>query len=232
MILMIIFAQTPFLDGFGIESIQKMTRTGTIKTHLPLEHVPYHPQAKYICVIRDPRDVCTSFHRFVVDLQLCGHYNSDFSTFFEDFINGETMYGDYFEHVRSIWSHKDDKNVLLISYEQMQDGLVNVIHQIADFLGIQLNETLLEQVLKYSSFDYMKDRYDNARNYFDQQQLSNDSRSFGFCPLTIVQKGVVGSHRSVMSKEQIQRLNMISQKMEYDMPGLKMFWTPVFNKEN
>ena len=228
------FANTPFLDGFGLDAIEKRTRQGTIKTHLPLEYVPYHPNAKYICVIRDPKDVCTSFHRFVVDLPLCRHYQNDFSTFFEDFINGETMYGNYFEHLRSLWSHKDDPNVLLISYEQMKDDPIQAIHQIAHFLDIKLDQNLLDKVLLYSSFEYMKNKYDEARNYFDeqQQQKSTENRSFEFSPLTIVQKGSVGGHRSVMDADQIQRLDRLTKKIVQRMTGLASFWSTTSNKEN
>lgn len=228
------FAQTPFLDGFGLDGIKKMTRRGTIKTHLTFDHVPYHPKAKYICVIRDPKDVCTSFYRFVVDIPLCRHYHNDFETFFQDFIQGQTMYGDYLQYLRSLWTHKDDPNVLLVSYEQMKDDLPRIIKQIADFIDIPLNDGLLEKVLKYSSFDYMKGRYDDARNYFDLQQQvkSGDKRSFDFCPLTIVQKGVVGGYRSIMSKQQIQALDRMIKTLQQEMPGLEMLWSPVSDKEN
>ena len=43
---------------------QSATDQRVIKTHLESDYVPYHPDAKYIVVIRDPKDVFVSSYFF------------------------------------------------------------------------------------------------------------------------------------------------------------------------
>src|ERR1700722_9716906 len=56
------FEQNPTLELDGEVGIEIMQRPGAIKTHLPMDRVPYHPLAKYICIIRNPKDVCVSYY--------------------------------------------------------------------------------------------------------------------------------------------------------------------------
>ncbi|CAF4290372.1 unnamed protein product, partial [Rotaria sp. Silwood2] len=52
-------ARMQFLDRSGKEVVEmKMVRPGAILTHYPFNRVPYNKHAKYICVIRQPKDVC------------------------------------------------------------------------------------------------------------------------------------------------------------------------------
>jgi len=39
-----------------------------IKTHLPQDRVPYSPHARYVALVRDPKDVIVSSHRFLRSL--------------------------------------------------------------------------------------------------------------------------------------------------------------------
>ncbi|CAF1149281.1 unnamed protein product [Rotaria sordida] len=50
------FACTPFLELVGGRGMKNMHRPCVIKTHLPFNRVPYHKNAKYICVVRNPKD--------------------------------------------------------------------------------------------------------------------------------------------------------------------------------
>ncbi|CAF4051540.1 unnamed protein product [Rotaria sp. Silwood2] len=124
-------AKIQFLDRFGKDIVKTtMIRPGAIQTHYPFYCVPYHPQAKYICVIRQPKDVCVSCYQILSSNSAFRFSQIDFSTFFQLFINGQTPYIDYFDHLDSLWSHKDDENVLLVSYEQMKNDLRGVIDKV------------------------------------------------------------------------------------------------------
>ncbi|CAF4947856.1 unnamed protein product, partial [Rotaria sp. Silwood1] len=50
------FARTPSLDHIGEQGMKTMRQPYVIKTHLPLNRVPYNEMAKYICVVRNPKD--------------------------------------------------------------------------------------------------------------------------------------------------------------------------------
>ena len=41
--------------------LEAQTRRRVIKSHLPLDAVPFFPELRYLVVVRDPRDVFMSF---------------------------------------------------------------------------------------------------------------------------------------------------------------------------
>jgi hypothetical protein len=123
------FEQNPALEINGEKGIKAMQRPGAIKTHLPMDRVPYHPLAKYICVVRNPNDVCVSYYFF---------YNTwgdvpklEFEQFFQYFIEGRLPFNDYFEVLRSTWQRRNDDNVLLVSYEEMRTDLRSLIGKVS-----------------------------------------------------------------------------------------------------
>ncbi len=222
-------ARIPFLDRFGKDVVANMIRPGAIDTHYPFDRVPYHSQAKYIGVIRQPKDVCVSMYRILTENPAFGFSQLDFDMFFELFINGQTPYIDYFDHLRLLWSHKDDDNVLLVSYEQMKENLPTVIRKVAQFLDVDLtnDNQLLDRVETYASFDYMKKNFDSSRNTFLAQHGQATDHSMHF-----IRKGIVGDWSSYMTDEQSQRLDAITIDKTHHMLGLEAFWQPQANMEN
>jgi hypothetical protein len=212
-----------FIDRYGAEAVTKMVRPGAIQTHFPFNYATYNSKSKYISVIRHPKDVCVSCYQLLVGHPQSGFSDIDFNRFFELFISGQTLYMDYFEHLRLAWSHKDDENVLLISYEQMKKDIHGIILKVAQFLDIDLtnNENLLNQVKEYSSFDYMKKNFDSSLNdaFTQRGQPRKDSMKF-------IRKGLVGDWKSLMTEEQSQRLDAIIAEKTQHMKGLDEFWSP------
>lgn len=217
--------QTPFLELQGKDAVEKMTHPGSITTHLPFDRVPYHPQAKYICVIRNPKDICVSFYHFIKNVPSFGYADNKFETFFDTFVSGKTPHGDYSEYMKKLWPHKDDDNVLLVSYEQMYHDLAVVIHRVAQFVEIEPHPRLLERVLTCCSFTYMKENYDRVRKSWKEKHCSKVELETEQL-LEFVRKGVPGDWPSCMTKEQATCLDDIMTEMVKSMPGLKDYWFP------
>lgn len=123
------FQRNPHIEIDGKKSIEMMRQPGAIKTHLPIHRVPYNSLSKYICVIRNPKDVCISYFIF---------YNMwpdvpklDFDKFFKYFLEGYLPFGNYFEALQSAWQRRHCENVLLISYEEMRTGFQSVIQKVS-----------------------------------------------------------------------------------------------------
>ncbi|CAF1161929.1 unnamed protein product [Rotaria sordida] len=232
------FARTPFLELVGERGIKNMHRPCVIKTHLPFNRVSYHKNAKYICVVRNPKDVCVSLYYFLFKIFGIQSNQTLFDAFFEDFINGNVPFGVYFEHPHSIWQHKDDANVFLTSYEEMKRDLPEVIDRIAQFMNIELSDNLLEHIATYSSFNYMKERFHKA--YTAQARIALASEALDE-PLhidrialqnldhrIIVRAGATGNWSSTMSEEQSQRIDKIFAEKTADMPGVDKLFLPYY----
>jgi Sulfotransferase domain len=63
-----------------------------IKTHLSGEYVPYTPDAKYICILRDPKDVLVSSYFFIRDV-IFGAMMPSVKTWHKTFISDSFMLG-------------------------------------------------------------------------------------------------------------------------------------------
>lgn len=190
----------PHLEEVGREVVAALPEPRLIKTHLPLERTPWHDEAKYLFVVRNPFDCAVSF--FHHTRGFVRHYDfadGTWDTFFECFLAGEVDFGDYFDHLLSWWPRRDAPNVLLLTYERLASAPEEGIRRIAAFLGgraaaLAAEPALLERVVRQSSFEGMR---------ADQDRWS--SRRPADMP-AFVRKGVVGDWRAIFSPAQARRL--------------------------
>ncbi|ACK66184.1 Alcohol sulfotransferase [Rippkaea orientalis PCC 8801] len=191
---------SPHLEEVGQEMIMNLPQPRIIKTHLPYHLTPYHPQAKYIYVARNPFDCVVSFYHHTRGF--IKHYDfaeGTFDDFFECFIRGEVDFGDYFENLVPWYQHKDNDNVLFLTYEAMKENLDKAIIKIAKFLGSDCykdiqNPEILHKVMKYSSFESMS----------QAQQRWSSQRPKNMPPF--IRHGKIGDWKNYFSTEQTQRL--------------------------
>lgn len=61
----------------------------------------------------------------------------------------------YFDHLRSVWTRRNDPNVIFLLCEEMLVDLPSIIRKVAYFLQVELDDALLARVEQYSSFKYI-----------------------------------------------------------------------------
>jgi hypothetical protein len=139
--------------------VQQLSPTGLriIKTHLSADHVPYSEQARYVVVVRDPKEVFVSSWYFAggvagplmpppdvwLDLFVDGRFPLDFGS-------------NWVEHTAGYWALKDRPNVLVLSFSEMKRDLASAVRQVAGLMRVDLSPAELGQVIEKSSFAYMK----------------------------------------------------------------------------
>jgi len=129
-------------------------RRRLIKTHLPLNFLPPHllTTCKVILVTRNVRDCAVSY--FHHNVNITPHdFLGDFDSFAKLFKLGLVCYGSYWGHQRSF---EKAEGVLRLRFEDMKKDQKSAIHQVCDFLGVQLTEEMVECLIKHLSFDNMK----------------------------------------------------------------------------
>ena len=114
---------------------------------------------------------------------------------------------DYFSHNASYWEHRSDPNVSYLVYEEMKRNPRDAVLTIGRFLGhnyekklLDNNESIVNQVIKYSTIDYMK------------TDVSEDYES-------IFRKGVVGDWRCHLTRDQSDR---VDRKFEQYFGGTEL----------
>ena len=166
-----------------VAAIEAQTHRRFLKTHLPLDGLPFYDEVKYVHVARDGRDACMSFHnhgRNFSDFMMAALDKSglddetiarpypripaDVKAYFHRWMTQGEVSGhadgspamSYFEFERSWWAARDRSNVLMVHYNDLKADLVGEMRRIADFLGIWVDPALLPRLAEAASFETMK----------------------------------------------------------------------------
>jgi len=139
----------------GYPRAQSKTGFRVIKTHSEAPTVPYDEQAKYICVVRDPKDVFVSSYFYVRSIIL-GNLMPSVSTWLDIFLSDSAMHGEWANFLQGYWQWRNHSNVLFLTFEDMKDDLPGVIRRIATLMCVTLTPDEFERVLYFSSYNHMK----------------------------------------------------------------------------
>jgi hypothetical protein len=126
-----------------------------IKTHLKLEPVPYSPEARYICVVRDPKDVFVSSYHFTRAMML-GPLMPPVEAWLDVYLSPLAPIGSWAEHVASYWSVRERPNVLFMTYDDMKKDPSGAVDRVAALMGVELTSGERAAVIERSSFAHMK----------------------------------------------------------------------------
>ena len=205
-------------SGLGIDlGAEQRANPRAFKSHLPYQAVP--KGGKYINSIRNPGDALCSFHNFME-----GWFLEPGAVSIDEFANKRFLHTrEYWRHLKSWWKQKDEPNVLFLVYEHMLKDPTRTIQRVADFIGIPLDDELLELTLHNSSIDFMLkhvDRFDDAmvRNLSEERcNLPAGSNS------AKVHQGKAGAHRKSLSTEIISKLDEVWQEEIYQTLGFQNY---------
>ena len=203
-----------------LKLLDEQTHRRCIKTHLPLDGLPYYSEAKYIVVNRDARDVCISMWNHH------SRYNKDFLTFlntlpgrvghpmprcpedFRDFwqqwiTNGwfeweseGYPYWSNLRHVQTWFNFRHLPNILFVHFNDLLGNLEGEIQRIADFLDIPIADGLLPEIADAVTFKTIKQNAEkfNPGAGFVWENGAN----------TFFNKGTNGRWRDVLTDEDLE----------------------------
>lgn len=131
------------------------SRLRAIKTHARAQFVPYNETAKYICVVRDPKDVVVSSYHFFGSM-LLGPLLPTVETWVRHCTSAGVVFHPWAEFTAGYWAWRDRPNVLFLTYEELQDDPAGTIRRMARLLGVELTAAEVERVRERTSFAHMK----------------------------------------------------------------------------
>ena len=201
----------PWLETGGNRDVsfsaEDMTPPRAFKSHMPYERMPCglpnSTPCNYIYVARNPKDLATSFYHHYRRTHVLG---IEWKEFFEYFLVGKVEFGDYFDHVLSWWAHRDDDNVLFITFEDLKQDPESMVARIATFMGYShLSQEMIKIIAEKTAFDKMRDNA--AVNYsWKRSKGESDPQATPF-----MRRGAVGDWKNQFSVEDSQRLDKIYQ---------------------
>jgi len=192
------------------------THRRVIKTHLPLAGLPLDPKVTYVVVTRDPLDVAVSFfhHLRNIDQARMGQLRatppqdpaaigSTLSAWLDAWIDDrtdpieslDTLPGNL-HHLDDAWARREEPNVVLVRYEDLQHDLEGEMGRVAQRLGIDIVPGRWPELVAAAGFDAMRDR--SGETSPDHLGVFKDQKAF-------FRSGRVGDGRAACSTAQLVR---------------------------
>ncbi|XP_078679566.1 sulfotransferase 1B1-like [Branchiostoma floridae x Branchiostoma belcheri] len=107
---------------------------------------------KVLVLMRNPKDVCTSYYHWSHQVNYLKTPES-WETYLADFLEGNVQRGSYYDHVLGWWEMKEDPHFLFIKYEDLKKTMFSTVKKIAAFLNKTLSDEEVEFVVTSCSFE-------------------------------------------------------------------------------
>ena len=179
--------------------------------------LPSETPCKYIYVTRNAKDVAVSYYHHHRGFKKLHRVEVEWDSFFDMFASGQIHFGDYFDHVLSWWAHRNDDNVLFLKYEDMKKDLPAAVRQIAKFIGQDLSNEVVDEIVCRTTFATMKN--DPKANHSWTAHLRDPSEE------PFMRRGVVGDWKNIFTEEQSRKLDMLYER-HFVPAGLELEFLP------
>ncbi|XP_076039239.1 sulfotransferase 1A1-like [Oratosquilla oratoria] len=190
-------------DGVFLPMAENLEEPRTIKCHLPFSFLSPEllQKAKTVIVVRNPKDVCVSYHHHCCLTSFQGFCGS-LDDFVDFFVNDELNYSPYWTYMKEIFEKREHSNVHLVFFEDLKANPFGELKRLDAFLGTSLTDDQINKVVEYTRFDAMKER-DLALNQkpvgYNEEVFKRDGG--------LLRKGEVGNYKKKLSQEQEAKID-------------------------
>ncbi|NWV27435.1 ST6B1 Sulfotransferase, partial [Origma solitaria] len=164
-----------------------------------------------LLLIRNPKDIATSFYHFCNGLSFFPSYET-WDDFFTDFMTKKMAWGSYFEYISEWNKYAEGENIMTVTYEELKENRALGVKNIAAFFGIPLTDEQLQLVVERSSFQSMKKKSDQTH---------------GSLGSVLFRKGDVSDWKNLFSEDQNEKMDKafeeqvagtkLGKKLKYDL---------------
>ncbi|XP_075185560.1 sulfotransferase 2B1-like [Anomaloglossus baeobatrachus] len=208
-----IWLRSPWYETIeGQSQIKDVVPPRVLTSHLPFHIFAksfFTSKAKIIYVMRNPKDILVSLFHFSKMLHLYKEPKS-LPEFFEDFLQGNILYNSWFDHVKGWMQMKGNKNFFVITYEELHEDLRDSVVRICEFLGKDVDDSLIDLVVKHSSFNVMKENKMSNYTLISENFMDHTKGSF-------MRKGITGDWKNHFTVAQNEYFDDFYKKKMKDL---------------
>jgi aryl sulfotransferase len=217
---------SPWIDArfwAPIETIAGLAEAQThrrfLKSHMPIDAIPYDPRVRYIYVGRDGRDVFMSMYNHYASYNdaILAQLNSgddfegepflrcpeDIHVAFAQWVSRGSFpwehdgypFWSHFYHAQSYWQFRQLPNLHFVHFNDMKADLGREMRRIAAFLGIEVAESRWPEMVRKASFEEMKKEADEILPEL-QMGFAHGAQSF-------IHKGTNERWRNVLTPDEL-----------------------------
>jgi aryl sulfotransferase len=156
-----------------LPQVEAQTHRRFLKTHLPVDALVFSPQAKYIYIGRDGRDVLWSMYNHHANANQSWYDAlnltpgrvgppierppADIRQYWREWMGRDGHpFWPFWENIRTWWQTRELPNVLFVHFNDLKRDMPGEIRRIAGFLDIPIDESRWPAIQEYCSFDWMK----------------------------------------------------------------------------
>ena len=174
-----------------------------IKTHLDEAYVPRSAAARYVVVLRDPKEVVVSSYHFLAPL--LGVADTLDTTDWLDLFLASRRAGveAWMDHALGWWGLRDAPEVLVLFFADMKRDLPGAVDRIAAHLSVTLSSDQRAAVIERSELAWMKahnDKFAPVPFPFTQPTYMPD----------MIRRGVSGGATELYTPEQLARVDALA----------------------
>ena len=197
-----------------LETLSQDNKRNIIKTHTPLDGVPFYEGASYIGVYRDPRDAFFSMRNhadnMVMDLRERDAEGNPIELSVEEsfrkFIEAEYLSGDLgkglasrVHHLRCFWELKNRPNIHLFHYSDLLRDLKGQMLRVAAAINVDIEESSLEQLVEAATFTSMRAK--------SEKFVPGGKKGFWHDPKEFLKKGGNGQWQGIISEDLLEQFD-------------------------
>lgn len=170
---------SPWLDlrvppkALKLPAVEAQAHRRFLKTHLPVDALVFSPQAKYVYLGRDGRDIAWSLYNHHANANHTWYAAlndtpgrvgpamkppaNEILQYWREWLERDGYpFWPFWENVRSWWEIRILPNVLFVHFANLKRDLSGQMRRIAAFLDIPIDASQWDTILEYCAFDWMK----------------------------------------------------------------------------
>ena len=145
---------------------------------------------RFVYLVRNVKDVALAL--FEHDQLILG-VEGDLDFHLEFFLSGQHPSGSWFEHTRSWWPHRHDRDVLFLVYDEVVADLEGTVCKLAEFCDVDAGERL-PRIVERCRLDFLEQHHEK----FDPRLRRVSSTPEG----RFIRKGKAGGGRGAFNARQ------------------------------